>query len=60
MQPDRWDSTERCAAALDAELLSQHYFYDTANRDDAKIFGVLEYDLSPQTLDCYRWQHAVD
>lgn len=35
---------------LDAELLDQQYFYATANRDDAKIFGVLEYDLSSQTL----------
>ena len=27
---------------------NQHYFYELAKRERAKIFGVLEYDLSPQ------------
>jgi outer membrane receptor for ferric coprogen and ferric-rhodotorulic acid len=35
---------------LDGELLAQQYFYNAADRNDAKIFGVLEFDLSSQTL----------
>jgi outer membrane receptor for ferric coprogen and ferric-rhodotorulic acid len=42
---------------------SRDYFYDTATRQGKKIFGVLEYELVPQTLltvgGSYQWDDAT-
>jgi outer-membrane receptor for ferric coprogen and ferric-rhodotorulic acid len=35
---------------VDVDYLDRRYFFKTANLDGSKIFGVLEWDLSPQTL----------
>jgi outer membrane receptor for ferric coprogen and ferric-rhodotorulic acid len=48
---------------LDVAFVDRKYFYDTASLDRTKIFGVIEYDLSPHTLvtvgGSMQWDNAL-
>jgi outer membrane receptor for ferric coprogen and ferric-rhodotorulic acid len=48
---------------LDLAFVDRKYFYDTANLQRAKIFGVVEYDLSADTLvatgGSMQWENSL-